>query len=372
MIDYLQIENFKSLRRVSLPLGGLSLFFGMNGMGKSSVLQALLLLRQSYWWGSARNLKTLRINGNLVKLGSVSDILCQNAEEEEIRFYLKSDTGSVLDARFAADSASGQLTVMRERQGMTETRGEPFEQALFDWNGLYYLGADHLAPQTAYDYSGWDGEIADRLGSDGRYVVPFLAVKGSNYEVPEELRHPRTKSAYLIDQTSAWMSEISPGVRLSAITRHSLLSAELRVRYDGDILTSDDMSPVNVGFGIPYVLPTIVELLVARPDDLVILENPESHLHPRGQAAIAQLIARVAARGTQVICESHSDHIINGVRLAVKQGTIDARELLVSYFDKDEYQDTHIHHIEVDSNGVLSSYPNGLLDEWGVLMAQLL
>jgi predicted ATPase len=168
------------------------------------------------------------------------------------------------------------------------------------------------------------------------------------------------------------MSEISPGVRLSATTLHSLLSAELRVRYDGDILTSDDMSPMNVGFGIPYVLPTIVELLVAQPGDLVILENPESHLHPRGQAAIAQLVARVAAHGTQVICESHSDHIINGVRLAVKRGTLDAHELLVSYFDKDEYLDTHIHHIEVDSKGALSSYPDGLLDEWGVLMAQLL
>lgn len=371
MIDYLQIENFKSLRRVSLPLGRLSLFFGMNGMGKSSVLQSLLLLRQSYWWGDTRNLAKLRINANLVRLGSVSDILCQNADEEELRFYLKSEDGTVLNARFVAGGASGQSTVMR-RDTREATWDDVYDQALFGRNGFYYLGADHIAPQSAYDYSRWDGESADSLGPDGRYVVPFLAAKGSSLEVPQELRHPRTQSAYLIDQASAWMSEISPGVRLSANAIPSLLSAELRVRYDADVLTTNDMNPVNVGFGIPYVLPAIVELLISKPGGLVILENPESHLHPRGQTAIARLMARVVARGVQVMCESHSDHVINGVRLAVKQGVLDPSDLLVSYFVKDAYQDTCVHHIEVDSKGALSSYPNGLLDEWGVLMAQLL
>ena len=372
MIDYLQIENFKSLRKVSLPLGRLSLFFGMNGMGKSSVLQALLLLRQSYWWGGDRNLERLRINASLVKLGSPSDILCQNADKEEIRFYIRSDDGSVLDARFVANEEPGRPTVMHRRQGAIDTWDDAYDQALFGLNSLYYLGANHVGPQTTYDYSGWDGEASDSLGPDGRYVVPFLASNGSSFEVAPELRHPRTQSAYLIDQVSAWMSEISPGVRLSATAIPSLLSAELRVRYDADLLTTSDISPVNVGFGIPHVLPIIVELLIAQPGDLVALENPESHLHPRGQVAIARLIAKTAARGVQVICESHSDHVINGVRLAVKQGVLDAGELLVSYFDKDEYQDTRIHHIEVDSKGALSSYPDGLLDEWGVLMAQLI
>lgn len=372
MIDYLQIENFKSLRRVSLPLGRLSLFFGMNGMGKSSVLQALLLLRQSYWWGGTQDLSRLRINANLVRLGSSSDVLCQNADKEEMRFYLKSTDGAVLDARFVVVDASGQSTVMPRSHGAISTWDDAYDSALFDRDRFYYLGANHIAPKTTYDFSGWDGETADSLGSDGRYVVPFLAARGSSFEVPPELRHPRTQSVYLIDQTSAWMSEISPGVRLSATAIPSLLSAELRVRYDADVLTTNDMSPVNVGFGIPYVLPVIVELLIARPGDLVILENPESHLHPKGQTAIARLMARVAARGVQVICESHSDHIINGVRLAVKQGVLDPGDLLVSYFDKDAYQDTHVHHIEVDAKGALSSYPDGLLDEWGVLMAQLL
>lgn len=372
MIDYLQIENFKSLRKVSLPLGRLSLFFGMNGMGKSSVLQALLLLRQSYWWGGAHNLERLRINAGLVKLGSVSDILCQNADKEELRFYIKSDDGTVLDVRFLADDTSGQPAVLSRRHGAIATWDDIYDQTLFGLNSLYYLGANHVGPETNYDYSGWDGEVADSLGPDGRYVVPFLASNGSSFEVPPELRHPGSQSAYLIDQASAWMSEISPGVRLSATAFPSRLSAELRVRYDAEMLMTDDIKPVNVGFGIPYALPTIVELLVANPGDLVILENPESHLHPKGQVAIARLMARVAAHGVQVVCESHSDHVINGVRLAVKQGVLDPGDLLVSYFDKDAYQDTHIHHLEVDSKGALSSYPDGLLDEWGVLMAQLI
>ena len=262
--------------------------------------------------------------------------------------------------------------MMHRSQGAIDTWDDAYDRALFGTNSLYYLGAEHIGPQTTYDYSGWDGEVAASLGPDGRYVVPFLSSVGPGFEVPAELRHPKTQSAHLIDQTSAWMSEISPGVRLSATAIPSLLSAELRVRYDADMLMTNDISPVNVGFGIPYVLPTIVELLIARPGDLVILENPESHLHPRGQVAIARLMSQAAARGVQVICESHSDHIINGVRLAVRHGVLDAGELLVSYFDKDSHQDTHVHHIEVDSKGALSSYPDGLLDEWGVLMAQLI
>lgn len=72
MIRYLQIENFKSLKKIAIPLERLNLFFGMNGMGKSSVIQTLLLLRQSYWSGHTRGLYGLYINGELIRLGDRS------------------------------------------------------------------------------------------------------------------------------------------------------------------------------------------------------------------------------------------------------------------------------------------------------------
>ena len=77
MINYMQIENFKSIRKLSLPLENLNLFFGMNGMGKSSVIQALLLLRQSFWENSKLGLDCLYTNGTMIKLGTGKDVFCQ-------------------------------------------------------------------------------------------------------------------------------------------------------------------------------------------------------------------------------------------------------------------------------------------------------
>ena len=89
MIHYMQIENFKSLKKISLPLQNLNLFFGMNGMGKSSVIQALLLLRQSFWENRESGLEYLHTNGELIKLGTGKDIFCQSGEGDKIRFYLQ-------------------------------------------------------------------------------------------------------------------------------------------------------------------------------------------------------------------------------------------------------------------------------------------
>ncbi len=137
-------------------------------------------------------------------------------------------------------------------------------------------------------------------------------------------------------------------------------------------MASNTFLPVNVGFGIPYVLPLVVALLTAEKDGLLLIENPESHLHPKGQTAIAELISRVAARGTQIICESHSDHIINGVRVAVKNRVLENKDVSVVYFDKDDDQITRTTEISVDQKGNLSDYPAGLLDEWGILMSALI
>ena len=87
---------------------------------------------------------------------------------------------------------------------------------------------------------------------------------------------------------------------------------------------------------------------------------------------MAELIALAAENGCQILCESHSDHIINGIRVAVRQGLINHQKLMVSYFSKNEQQETVAEHIRVDKKGALSGYPDGLLDEWGILMSELI
>lgn len=89
------------------------------------------------------------------------------------------------------------------------------------------------------------------------------------------------------------------------------------VHQEGNI-GADYFTAQNVGFGISYVLPIVLALVKAKKGELIILENPEAHLHPRGQRKMGELIARAAQGGVQVIVETHSDHILNGIRFVCK------------------------------------------------------
>ncbi|MDR1933193.1 MAG: DUF3696 domain-containing protein [Spirochaetales bacterium] len=133
--------------------------------------------------------------------------------------------------------------------------------------------------------------------------------------------------------------------------------------------------PKNVGFGISYILPVILALLTAEPDKIIIIENPESHIHPRGQAEIGKLIALAAQTGAQLFVETHSDHILNGIRVAVKEKIVDKDRVNIMYFDKETTeteQYTKIITIQIDKNGTLSEYPENFLDEWSNQLSKLI
>lgn len=369
MLKYMKIKNFKSLKNVSLGLAPMNLFFGINGMGKSSIIQSLLLLRQSYFRNG--NLEKLYTNGSLASLGTANDVFCQTADEESIRFFIKPYGEESYDLSYRYDSSAIQddvlLRVPDARNGK-----ETFKSALFSSSSFFYLSAEHLGPRKVYDMENAKNDHCSRFGITGEYIVPFLAEQGETFRVPEGLRNTQGRTDFLIDQVSAWMSEISPGVRIGAESIPLTEKAKLNISYQGKVLLSDPHLPVNVGFGIPYVLPLVVELLVSGKDSLVLLENPESHLHPRGQTVIARLMALAASQGAQIICESHSDHIINSMRVSVKEQRLDATDLSISYFSMNEDKETQIDTIEVDHKGELGSYPVGLLDEWGIQLSKLL
>lgn len=367
MINYMQIENFKSIKKLALPLENLNLFFGMNGMGKSSVIQALLLLRQSFWENYKAGLDCLYTNGEMIQLGTGKDIFCQNGVSDIIRFYVQfSDAVYDCCYKYEADKPdSDQLTRIET------DKKEKYDVTLFS-DRFSYLGAEHIGPRKQYSTENWKKNGVARLGTMGEFVVPFLALEGERIRISDDMCLKTGKTNRLIDQVSAWMAEISPGIRISAELLPVIEKAKLAISYSGDRLVSEAFLPVNVGFGIPYVLPLVVELLVSGEGSLLLIENPESHLHPKGQTMIAKLISLAANHGCQIICESHSDHVINGVRVAVKNGHISNKKVGVSFFSKNRDQETKVDSIYVDEKGNLSNYPSGLLDEWGILMAELI
>jgi predicted ATPase len=136
----------------------------------------------------------------------------------------------------------------------------------------------------------------------------------------------------------------------------------------------ESYSPLNVGFGLSYTAPIILALLTAKRGDMVILENPEAHLHPMGQRKMGELMAKAAMDGIQVVVETHSDHLLNGIRLAVKKGELDKDIVRLNYFfaEKTDGQYKHTKSSpEILEDGRLSSWPKGFFDEWDNALMEL-
>lgn len=125
------------------------------------------------------------------------------------------------------------------------------------------------------------------------------------------------------------------------------------------------MSAINTGFGITYVLPILVALLSAKKDSLILIENPEAHIHPKGQAILMELMAKAVDAGVQVVIETHSDHIVNGGLVAVNKGIIDKDKLSLYYFERDEHEHVAVgHQLNVKSDGHISpAPPQGFFDQ---------
>jgi len=152
-------------------------------------------------------------------------------------------------------------------------------------------------------------------------------------------------------------------------------AASLRFSYTGTSVDSGSREhrPSNVGFGLTYCLPIIVACLAAPKGALLLLENPEAHLHPRGQSALGQLLARCAADGVQIIVETHSDHVLNGIRIAAKRSEIPNEDVAVHFFSRNvENGESSITSPVLHANGRFSDWPDGFFDEWSKALDELL
>lgn len=146
------------------------------------------------------------------------------------------------------------------------------------------------------------------------------------------------------------------------------------------LLDSSDESkgfrPVNVGFGYSYLLPIILTCMLAEKGSKLMVENPEAHLHPGAQSRLMDFMVKYATKnGLQLLIETHSDHIINQLRIAVKEKKIENnKDASIIHFTRNqkEIETPAFYEIKIDSRGNLSQYPSDFLDEWGLQMSKLI
>jgi predicted ATPase len=359
--------NFKPFENQLLKFRPLTLLSGLNSTGKSSILQSLLLLRQSYQQ-KLLSKTGLALNGDLVNIGTAQDALFEGAKEDLIGFDIvwQNDTKGMW--RFNYDKELDVLNLTS--QPVTE---EVYQASLFT-NKFYYLQAERIGSRKYYDMS--DFSVKEKnIGIKGENTAFFLSLNEKQFIFNSKLSHPNVKteskgslpdpekSQDLINQVEAWMGEISPGTRITISPKPDVDLISMQYSY-GD---SKLYRATNVGFGISYTLPIIVAILASEPGTLILLENPEAHLHPKGQSKMGELLALAASCGVQIIVETHSDHVLNGIRLAVHDGKIEPEDVQLHYFQRQEKEGMMVSNVtspKIDKNGRIDQWPDGFFDEW--------
>ncbi len=368
MISNIRIKNFKVLKDVELILSNLTIISGINSMGKSSLIQVLLLLRQSFEKKGFEN--GLLLNGDYINIGNGKDAFSIDAEkDEDYYFQIEWENDEILTLEFNYNNKSN----LQPLKNIIPSNF-PFSNTLFS-SGFQYLSAERVGPKSTFPVSDYDINTLNSIGNKGEYTAHYLAENGSSKIKIKTLVHKGAKSETLLAQTDAWMSEITPGVRITATVIPEINQASLQYEFETSSGYTEKFRPENVGFGLTYVLPVIIAVLSSKPGDLIIIENPEAHLHPAGQSAIARMISLAAQAGVQIIIETHSDHFLNGVRVSTKRKMIDFENISVFYFSRASNNIEHtINMVQpfIDEKGKIDEWPNGFFDEWDKNLDKLL
>lgn len=413
MLTHLKLENFKIWRSTGpVRLAPLTLLLGTNSSGKSSLIQSLLLMRQTVKGDDAG----LDLNlGNpdaddTVTMGQFRDLLCRHGQATEttpdsqvgIEFRWQPHGSTTADttlfsARYRAGPAGsaeldalrlgqdGQgFTVLRRKPGIYRlqlaTRQRPEGQSAdfrpersfaFSAATLNKLGplADEIRPvgpalldelsriiylgpvrQLARRDYVWSGRMPAHIGDDGGRAVDVLIASG----VAQQAKPGSAGEAgRIFREAEQWLKtlEIADGLQVRALG--SSARYELLVKHRDAVVNLKD-----VGVGVSQVIPVVVAALFAKPGHIVIIEEPESHLHPLAQAKLAELLAKISAeRGVQFIVETHSEHLFRRLQTLIARQEVQPEQAALYFVERDG-QAAKLRELHVDDFGRLTNWPD--------------
>ena len=354
MITSLRLEGFKRFRTHDLALRQLTILAGMNGTGKTSVIHAFLLAREA----SRQTLGIVELNGPFgLELGSFEDVL-NYGTSDHFEIGLVDNTGRTESFRFSG--------VQSERFVSVDHRKSNGVALLSDRaRGFQYLSAERFGPRLVQIASALPLTLLE-VGCRGEHTAQLLdglggtMVEAARFGTAIEPHTPLLKS-----QTEGWLSRVTRPVQLDTESFPTIGAFSMRFR------TGDEwVKPTNMGFGLSYALPIVVAGLTAAQGAMLLVENPEAHLHPAGQSQMGIFLATIAAAGVQVVLETHSDHVLNGVRRSIGEfGVLSPESAVIYNFDVDE--DSPPKALSFSTTGGLSDWPGGFFDQYQTDVAAL-
>lgn len=389
MLTEVALENFKCFqRRASVSLNQFTLLTGINSRGKSTATQPLLIMHQSAECHSSE--RHLFLNGPYVSLGRCSDVRSTQASRNdplEIAFTFAEladhltvsyglsddelDDSVALIDRFRATGTIGGAEFDFSWNAMDNSDWKPtwhnlipdgknlpaVAREMIKWDNIHYVSADRLGPQEYFVKHSFSGNLL--VGPRGEYSGSVL-LRAKQTPVLNSMVVDPNAAHTVLDQAAAWLGRLFGEAHLDVQATDTNV---LLLFLSGDRSPSRLYRPSNVGFGYSYALPIVVSALVAVPGQLLIVENPEAHLHPSAQSQLILMLVRLAKSGVQVVVETHSDHILNALRVAVAEKLIGSDELSVLYFERDPRQYLRNIRIEPDGTIDLRAWPDGFFDQ---------
>lgn len=381
MITKIKINNFKCFHEIVLPMSTLTLLTGFNAAGKSTVLQSILLLSQALH----KNVicSNVSINGNLIKLGNASDLIHEpispipdqtqeikigiqgeNADISWMFSPMKKNRNNLISTSFSyqMNSESEPNVFLSPETLVPDNIDSDSLEFIKRIKDIIYISASRIGIQDLFP-SPEDEQISyANVGCLGEFA-PWWFENYSDEDINEELRYPEERNSLTLRrQLNAWLGYIFPGAEVNTIAIDGTGFVQLQFK---NCATGEWRRPANIGFGLTYIFPILVAGLLAKPGQILIIDSPEAHLHPMGQSRIGAFLSKVSSSGIQVIVETHSDHILNGVRIAVNKKILKNNKLSIHFFKKDVEGNNNllITSPKIDSEGTLSEWPDGFFDQ---------
>lgn len=372
MLKEVSIYNFKCLHAAeNLAVGKMTLLTGVNGRGKSSFLQSLLVLSQT--WRKSNYDVLIPSDPDLVSLGSYPNIhniayadspmrmhfITDDEDDNDFevayrRSSAQAEIGELIDFKVGGKSPMGDEGTeenIEEEEGEEEAfedkaMSTPLLTSLSDHPSLmalkniYYVAANR---QPAPDrYTTKEGTGYFTLHPDGSNVLEAMMRLGSHN----------------LERLENMLKEIfgSANISIGQKANNSPIILMMSSDDKGPLFT-----PTNVGYGYSYILTMLTALLMMKENDILIIENPEAHLHPGAQAEVMRLLTEeTVKRRLQVFIETHSDHIVNGALIGVRQREDFSNEdLAILFFDNN-----HVTNLEITPRGHILNPPKGFGDQY--------
>ena len=420
------VSGYKSLaEECSIEIAPLTILSGANSSGKSSIMQPLLLMKQTL--ESTYDAGSLKLNGANVRLTSTDQIFTKNIDklyrpndsftialdlgkQKKIKNIFKKrnkikgiqvyssickqeDISIILSSDMTHESILNTLPKdIREQYNNIYSifGGEQNKLWVGNYRGFLYIDIVSLLLPNSNMASPTNSlrliYLLRSFGIDGlclsmetqiRQLIHVPGLRGN----PERNYPVSSVSGEFTGTFENYVASIIHHWKISKDKRLKLLSEALqtlgltwkvdtrqiddtqvevrvgRLKNKGNSQSTDMVSIADVGFGLSQTLPVVVALLVAEPEQLVYLEQPEIHLHPRAQANLAQLLVDAANRGVRVVVETHSELLIRRVQSLIAEDKIEAEKVKLHWFSQDDNGFTKVTTAELDDTGAFGDWP---------------